>query len=32
MVLSTDTSLPPEVVAELSAADGILQVSTVDQD
>ncbi len=31
MVLSTDQPLPPEVVAELAAADGILHVSTVDQ-
>jgi hypothetical protein len=32
MVLSTDQVPPPEVVAELRAADGILQVATVSQD
>jgi D-3-phosphoglycerate dehydrogenase len=32
MVLSTDEALSPDVVAELRAADGILQVATVDQD
>jgi len=31
MVLSTDQALPPAVVAELRAADGILHVSTVRQ-
>ncbi|MDQ2826068.1 MAG: phosphoglycerate dehydrogenase [Actinomycetota bacterium] len=32
MVLSTDDALSAEVVAELRAAEGILQVATVDQD
>ncbi|HWI02980.1 MAG TPA: NAD(P)-dependent oxidoreductase, partial [Acidimicrobiales bacterium] len=32
MVLSTDRALPPEVHAELSAAEGILHVATVDQE
>jgi D-3-phosphoglycerate dehydrogenase len=31
MVLSTDQSLPPQVVAELRAADGIVHVATVNQ-
>ncbi|MDQ4067977.1 MAG: phosphoglycerate dehydrogenase [Actinomycetota bacterium] len=31
MVISTDQPLPPEVVAELRAADGILHVATVSQ-
>ncbi|MDQ6840786.1 MAG: ACT domain-containing protein [Actinomycetota bacterium] len=32
MVLSTDEALSADVVAGLRAADGILQVATVDQD
>ena len=32
MVLSTDRALPAEVHAELSAAEGILHVATVDQE
>jgi D-3-phosphoglycerate dehydrogenase len=32
MVISTDNPLPPEVVAELRAADGILHVATVSQE